>query len=51
MPARARKQPPAAPPEQQLSLKGVGKVACTRSFHCVKAHDRAAFYKLLIQLN
>ena len=50
MPARVRHQTFTAPPEQQPSLKGVGKMACTKGFHCVKARDRTAFYKLLIQL-
>jgi hypothetical protein len=28
----------------------IGKVACTKNFHCVKASDAAVFYKILAQL-
>jgi hypothetical protein len=28
----------------------IGKIACTKDFHCVKARDYAVFYKVLIQL-
>ena len=29
---------------------GIGKLVCTSQFHCVRASDAAAFYKVLAQL-
>lgn len=29
----------------------IGKIACTRNFHCVNACDSLVFYKILTQLN
>lgn len=58
MPLRARKeQAPAPPPPRvaavdvQPALRGgIGKLACTKPFHCVRARDAPVFYKVLIQL-
>lgn len=57
MPARARKDQAPAPPlraaavDAQPALRGgIGKLACTNRFHCVKACDAPAFYKVLVQL-
>ena len=38
-------------PQKVCAVDGpVGKVACTKSFHCVRARDAAAFYRVLVQL-
>ena len=28
----------------------IGKIACARNFHCVRACDSKAFYRVLVQL-
>lgn len=28
----------------------IGKIACTKNFHCVRACDAKTFYKVLLQL-
>jgi len=51
MPSRARTEPLAPPPPPQPALRGaIGKLACTKNFHCVKAHQAHVFYKVLVQL-
>jgi len=54
MPARARKELPEPPPSRvspQPALRGgVGKLVCTKNFHCVKAHQASVFYRVLAQL-
>ena len=57
MPSRARKdQAPAPLPrasavDAQPALRGgIGKLACTKNFHCVKAHQAHVFYRVLVQL-
>jgi len=57
MPSRARKEQAPAPPPRvaaadvQPALRGgIGKLACTKTFHCVRARDAPAFYKVLVQL-
>jgi len=52
MPSSARRdQPRAAAVDAQPALRGgIGKLACTKTFHCVKARDAPAFYKVLVQL-
>lgn len=58
MPARARRgQAPAPPPPRASAAAtqpalhgGVGKLVCTKSFHCVKARDASVFYRVLAQL-
>lgn len=29
----------------------IGKIACTKNFHCVRACDAKVFYKVLVQLS
>ena len=29
---------------------GIGKLVCTKNFHCVMARDAKVFYKVLVQL-
>ena len=44
--ARERVKAPAV----RTAPGGIGKLACTKNFHCVKACDAKAFYKVLVQL-
>ena len=54
MPARARnessEQAPSRLAPQPALRGGVGKLACTKNFHCVKAHQASVFYRVLAQL-
>ena len=34
----------------RMAPGAVGKVVCTKDFHCVRARDSAVFYKVLAQL-
>ena len=52
MPTRVKSHQPQPQPSQRspLPLRGIGKVASTKDFHCVMARDYAVFYKVLMQL-
>ena len=34
----------------RMAPGAIGKVVCTKDFHCVRARDSAVFYKVLAQL-
>ena len=59
MPSRARSETLATPPRTTgvvgtrpaPVVRGVGKLACTKNFHCVRARDAPVFYRVLVQLN
>jgi len=34
----------------RMAPGAIGKVVCTKDFHCVKARDAVVFYKVLAQL-
>lgn len=52
-PARTPRTPrtPPTPPTPLVARRVIGKIACTKNFHCVHARNAATFYKVLAQLN
>lgn len=48
--ARSADRQAVAAPELKLSPGAIGKLVSTKEFHCVRARDYAAFYKVLTQL-
>lgn len=48
--ARTPRTPP-TPPTPLVARRVIGKIACTKNFHCVHARNAATFYKVLAQLN
>jgi len=53
MPSRSGNEPKArgrAKVSMRAAPGGIGKLVCTKNFHCVRACDAKAFYKVLVQL-
>lgn len=51
MPTRVREERTAATvPTVRAAPGTIGKIVCTKNFHCVRACDYRVFYKILAQL-